>query len=249
MSKPSEPSSTEEAEEPTKQVERPEESIDPVQEVKEELTEPRTFDLMSEIGGPQGVADSSFPAIVFVAVYTFTGNRLELAAGSAVAAALVIALARLWRGESLRFALAGFVGVAIAGFIATRTGRAEDFFLPGLLINAAYAAAYLVSIAIRWPLIGVLLGPLTGNGMSWRREPGKVRTYSAASWVWVGVFTARLAVQLPFYLAGSVVALGVARTAMGVPVFALGAWLTWLILRRGGLDPLAGRDRKGRLVQ
>jgi hypothetical protein len=195
-----------------------------------------SFDLMEEIGGPQGIADSSIPAIVFVAVYTVGGNRISLAGICALGAALAIAVLRLLKGESLRFALAGFVGVAIAAFIASRTGRAEDFFLPGLLLNLAYGTAYLVSILVRWPLIGVILGPTVGGeGMAWRKDPVELRAYSRASWVWVGVFSARLCVQLPFYLAGSLVALGIARTAMGLPVFALGIWLSYLILKRHGI--------------
>jgi hypothetical protein len=204
-----------------------------------------SFDLMEEIGGPQGIADSSIPAIVFVAAYTLGGNRIGFAGLCAIGAGVVIAVLRLIKGESLRFALAGFVGVAIAAFISQRTGRAEDFFLPGLLLNAAYAAAYLISILVRWPLLGIILGPALGQGMGWRKDPAALKAYSRASWIWVGVFAARLAVQLPFYLAGSVVALGVAKTAMGLPVFALGVWLSYLILKRHGFDPLAkSREQK-----
>jgi hypothetical protein len=47
------------------------------------------------------------------------------------------------------------------------------------------------------------------------------------------VFLVRLAVQLPLYLAGAVVALGVARAAMGFPIFILAVWLTYLVLREG----------------
>ncbi len=140
---------------------------------------------------------------------------------------------RLVRRETLQFALAGFAGVALAAFVADRTGRAEDFFLPGLLLNAAYAAAYLVSIVIRWPLIGVILESIEGHGREWRKDPGKVRLYTRASWIWVGVFLTRLAVQLPLYLAGALVALGVAKAAMGVPIFAIAIWLTYLVLRSG----------------
>jgi intracellular septation protein A len=194
------------------------------------------LDLLEEIGGPQGIADSSVPAIVFVAVYTLGGSRISLAGICAVAAGMAIAVLRLVKGESLRFAMAGFIGVAVAAFIASRTGRAEDFFLPGLLLNAVYGAAYLISILVRWPLLGVILGPaLGGEGMAWRKDPVELRAYSRASWVWVGVFATRLAVQLPFYLAGSLVALGIARTAMGLPVFALGIWLSYLILKRSGV--------------
>ena len=133
----------------------------------------------------------------------------------------------------MRFAAAGFAGVALAAFVADRTGRAEDFFLPGLLLNAAYGGAYLISIIVRWPLLGLILGPLTGEGLRWRDDPDRVRRYTQASWVWVGVFALRLAVQLPLYLAGAVLALGIARTAMGLPIFLVAIWLSYLILERG----------------
>jgi hypothetical protein len=197
---------------------------------------PTKLDLLEELGGPQGIADTSIPSLVFVIVYTFGGNRIGLASLCALAVGVVIAILRLLKGEALRFALSGLLGVAVAAFIAGRTGRAEDFFLPGLLFNLAYAAAFLVSILVRWPLLGVILGPTLGEGKSaWREDPQLLRTYSRASWIWVGVFASRVAVQLPFYLAGSLIALGIAKTAMGLPVFALGVWLTYLVLRRGGV--------------
>jgi hypothetical protein len=196
----------------------------------------RKLDLLEELGGPQGVADSSIPSLVFVIVYALAGSRIGLASICALAVGVVIAILRLLKGEALRFALSGLLGVALAALIASRTGRAEDFFLPGLLFNLAYAAAFLVSILVRWPLLGVILGPTLSEGRTaWRGDPQLVRVYSRASWIWVGVFGARLAVQLPFYLAGSLVALGIAKTAMGLPVFALGVWLSYLVLKRGGV--------------
>lgn len=190
-------------------------------------------ELLEALGGPQGIADSSLPALAFVLVYTFNGNELSSAAWVAVGIGALITVFRLLRRESLQFALAGFAGVALAAFIASKTGKAEDFFLPGLLLNAAYALAYLISIAVRWPLIGVILGPIGGEGMAWRKDPEMVRLYSRASWIWVGVFSLRLAVQLPLYFAGALLALGIAKTAMGLPIFLLAIWLTFLVLKRG----------------
>jgi hypothetical protein len=195
-----------------------------------------TPDLLTALGGPRGIADSSIPSLAFVIVYTVAGNDLGLAAIVAVAVGAAIAALRLLRRESLQFALAGFAGVALAAFIADRTGRAEDFFLPGLLLNIAYGLAYAVSIAIRWPLLGVLLGPITGEGMSWRKDPERLRAYTRASWIWVGVFSLRLAVQLPLYLAGAVLALGIAKTAMGFPIFLIAIWLSYLVLRDSGAE-------------
>jgi len=94
-------------------------------------------------------------------------------------------------------------------------------------------------------LVKRILGPTIGReGMAWRKDPHELRVYSQASWVWVGVFGARLCVQLPFYLAGSLLALGIAKTAMGLPVFALGVWLSYLILKRGGLITTWRVDRE-----
>ena len=67
--------------------------------------------------------------------------------------------------------------------------------------------------------------------MDWRKDPEQVREYSRASWIWVALFSLRLAVQLPLYLASALTALGVARIAMGIPLFAVGIWLSWLVLR------------------
>src|SRR5688500_5977633 len=98
-----------------------------------EGAEPRDrHELLEALGGPQGIADSSIPALAFVLVYTFNGNELNVAAWVAVGIGALITVIRVLRRESLQFALAGFAGVAIAAFIASKTGKAEDFFLPGL---------------------------------------------------------------------------------------------------------------------
>lgn len=188
--------------------------------------------LMEAVGGPLGMAETSLPAVAFVVAYTISGQDTNIAAGVALGLALVFALARVARRESVQHALTGLIGVAIAAFVATRSGKAENFFLPGLLANAAYATAFLISLAVRWPLVGVLVSQLDGEGNAWRDDPVRVRAFARATWLWAGLFLARLVVQLPLYLAGAVVALGVARTAMGIPLFALGLWITYRLVRR-----------------
>lgn len=185
------------------------------------------------IGGPAGMVESALPGVAFVAVYSLSGSDTRLSAAVAVGLAALIALGRLARRESPRYALSGLVGVGFAAFVATRSGKAENFFLPGLLANGAYAAAFLVSIAARRPLVGIVVGAIDGEGSGWRDDPVRVRSFTRASWLWAGLFLFRLAVQLPLYLAGAVVELGVARTAMGLPLFALGLWLTYRLVRRG----------------
>jgi hypothetical protein len=186
--------------------------------------------LVRALGGRRGLLDSGLPGIVFVTVYTVTS--LTPALWSAVVVGAVLTVVRVARRETLQHAVAGFVGVAVAAFIAHRTGEARNFFLPGLFINAGYAAAYLLSILVRWPLIGVVIGPLVGEGTAWRSDPARLRAYTRATWIWVAMFVLRVAVQLPLYVAGWVVALGAARLAMGWPLFLGGAWVCYLVLRR-----------------
>ena len=188
--------------------------------------------LAEAVGGPLGAAETALPGVAYVVAYTATGSDTEAAAVVAVGVALVLAVARLVRRESPRYALSGLIGVAFAAFIAARSGRAENFFLPGLLLNTAYAAGFLVSLAVRRPLVGVVVGQLDGEGSSWRDDPDRMRAFTRATLLWAGLFLLRLAVQLPLYLAGAVVALGIARTAMGLPLFALGLWLTYRLVRR-----------------
>ncbi|MBW3607392.1 MAG: DUF3159 domain-containing protein [Actinobacteria bacterium] len=184
------------------------------------------------VGGPLGIAETSLPAVAFVVAYTASGSDTNTAAIVAVGLALVLTIVRLAKRESPVHALSGLIGVGFAAFIATRSGRAEDFFLPGLLANAAYAAAFLISIAVKRPLVGIIVANLDGEGREWRRDPQRARAFVLATWLWAGLFMLRLLVQLPLYLTHSVVALGVVKTAMGLPLFALGLWLTWLLVRR-----------------
>jgi hypothetical protein len=182
-------------------------------------------------GGPLGMAETALPAVAYVVTYTASGQSTNTSAGVAVGLALVLAIARLVRRDTPRHALAGLFGVGLAAFIAAKSGKAETFFLPGLLQNAAYALGFLISILVRWPLVGVIVTKLDGEDSSWRDDPLRVRAFRRASWLWVVMFSARLVVQLPLYLASAVVALGIARTAMGVPLFVLCLWLTWLLVR------------------
>ena len=124
------------------------------------------------------LVDSGLPTVVFVTVFAVAGRELQPALIAALAAGGLLAVIRLVRRDSLQSVTAGFVAVAIAAWLAGRTGQAEDFFVPGLLINVVYGIAYLISIVVRWPLLGVLVGLATGEGMGWRQSPYLLRAYT-----------------------------------------------------------------------
>jgi hypothetical protein len=122
--------------------------------------------------------------------------------------------------------------VCLAALIVLRTGRAADFFLVQLATNLASALAWTVSIAVRWPLLGVVVGTVLGQKGRWRRDPALLRGYGRASWVWVGQYLLRLAVFTPLWLTDQVVALATARVALTWPLVAACLAGSWWVLRR-----------------
>lgn len=182
------------------------------------------------IGGWRGLIDSGVPTLVFVLAFLVWPDTLANAVYAAIAAGVIILIVRIIRHDPLTQIFAGFVGLAIAAGFSAWTGKAENFFLPGLLTNLAYGSAFLLSILFRWPLLGVALGYFTGTGTSWRNEVPLRRAAAAASWIWVGMFFGRLLVQVPFYFSGSVGTLGVIKIVMGWPLFLAAAYFTYRVL-------------------
>lgn len=202
-------------------------------EPRDSTREPPPPSVIEAAGGPLGMAETALPGVAYVVAYTATGQDTALSAYIALGLAAVLAAARLARRETPRHALSGLFGVALAAFVATRSGKAENFFLPGLIFNAGYAAAFAVSVLARWPIVGYLATQIDGSAKTdWRGDRKRMRMFNRATWMWSGLFVLRLAVQLPLYFAGAVVALGVVRTAMGLPLFGLGLWLSYLLVRR-----------------
>ncbi|WP_423917198.1 DUF3159 domain-containing protein [Frigoribacterium sp. 2-23] len=186
--------------------------------------------LLKAIGGVRGLVESILPGLLFVVVYTLTRELVPSVVIPVVVAVLFVAARAVRRGPIAQ-ALAGVLGIAISAALALITGRAEDNFVPGFFINAGSLLVMLVSIAARWPLIGVIVGLLTNEGVEWRRDRAKRRVLTLATLLWAGLFAARLAVELPLFFAGEVAVLGAVKLIMGVPLYAMLLWVTWLLVR------------------
>lgn len=208
-------------------------SPEPARDELEPAAEVRQEALLLEraIGGWRGVIDSGVPTAVFVVAYLVTSQDLRSSLIAAIVAGGLIAVWRLIRREPLTQIGAGFVGLLFSAWFASRTQNASDVYLPGMLTNLGYGTAFLVSILVRWPLIGIAMGVLTGDGTAWRKDPDLRRVYAAASWIWVGLFYSRLIVQTPMYLAGWVEVQGIVKIIMGYPLFLASAYFTYLVLK------------------
>lgn len=234
----------------------PEETVDGADMRGMRVLTASEFSLEASIGGVRGLLEALAPGVVFVVVFVATRDLTATLIAS-LGVALVAVVLRLIQRTPLTQALSGILGVAIGVFWAWRTGDANDFFAFGLWTNAGYLIACAVSVLVGWPLVGLVVELLKGASgsaeekssdseadeptpagvgstlTSWRADRGLVRRYSAATWLWVGLFGVRLLVQLPLYLDGGEVGwLGTARLVMGVPLWALTLWLTWILVRQ-----------------
>lgn len=203
--------------------------------------------LGTALGGWRGSVETALPTVVFVALWSLRKD-VGVAAGAALAVALVLAVVRIVQRSSLSHVAGAVFATAIAAFFAVRSGRAEAAFLPGILTNAGFLAATLVSIATRWPAVGFLVGAgdprAQEDPFAWRRDRGMVRVCSRLTWVLVGTYAVRLAVMVPLYLAAEVAWLGAAKIALGWPLWVASiALMGWLLL--AGHTPLEPGEGPG----
>lgn len=188
--------------------------------------------LIDAFGGVRGMVDMTVPGFVFVLLYTITKD-LALSSWSAVGVTVLLAVIRLARRETLKHAFGGVLGVGIGAFVAMKSGKAEDFYLPSMIYGVVLGVVYLISVLVRWPLIGMMLGPILGENMTWRTQnPGRLAAYTKATWVWIALFALRAAILFPLYWAHNVTWLGVAKIGLGVPPWLIAIYLSWLILSK-----------------
>lgn len=183
------------------------------------------------MGGWRGIGESVLPGLVFVVLYTVTGQDLVLSLVASVGLAAVFTIIRLVQRSPVAAAFGGLVATGAAAALALFTGRGVDNFVPGLITNAAYGTGLLVSALIGWSLIGVAAGFLMNEGTAWRADRRKRRVFFWLTIAWAALFFARLAVQLPLYLTDQTAALGTLKLIMGLPLFAPMVAVTWLAVR------------------
>ncbi|MFJ9591067.1 DUF3159 domain-containing protein [Streptomyces acidicola] len=201
--------------------------------------------VLEQAGGTKGLVYSALPVIAFVVANTTSGLKAAVIVAGVVA--VVIAVNRLLRKESLQPALGGLAGVVIAAGITWYTGSAKDYFLIGIWASLAGAVLFMASVLVRWPLAGLIWNAATGKGTVWRADRRSRMYYSIATMMLAFIFAARFVVQQYLYEADEVGSLGFAKIAMGYPLLAVGllvvAWAARASdkrLKTAGLLPTRG---------
>ncbi|HEV2798814.1 MAG TPA: DUF3159 domain-containing protein [Nocardioides sp.] len=204
--------------------------------------------LSKALGGRRGMAEAAVPTILFTVMW-LTQRDLDLALTVSVGAALVLLVVRLVQRSTVQFVVNALFGIAIGWYFVRRSaaagGSEQDqalaYFLPGILYNSGYAVVLAFTCIIGWPLVGFMVGSITGDPTAWHEDRQVVRLCSRLTWLLVAPCVLRVAVQAPIWLAGSsgsmdpdtaVAVLGVSKIVLGWPLqlAALGS-MVWLLSR------------------
>ncbi|MFD0060320.1 DUF3159 domain-containing protein [Streptomyces sp. NPDC056637] len=188
--------------------------------------------LFEAFGGLRGLVETVVPGLLFVTIFTINKD-LHMSAIAALAVSLVLVVVRLVMKGTVKHAFSGVFGVAFGVVFAMMTGNAKDFYLPGMLYTLGLAVAYIVTTLCGVPLIGLILGPVFKENLSWRtRNPGRKKAYAKASWAWGLILLAKCAILFPMYWWADTTKFGWVLIALKIPPFLLAVWLTWVFLAK-----------------
>jgi hypothetical protein len=165
--------------------------------------------------GKGGLLDAILPPLIFLIVNSIFG--FQAAMWTSLGLAGVIASLRLWRGQSLLYALGGIGSVGLAIGIVWFLGRAEGYFLPNLVSGALTLALSLISLIIRRPLVAWTSFIARRWPLEWYWHPQVRPAYSEVTLVWTVFFAARLLWQYSLYQAQEASQLALVNALMGWP--------------------------------
>ena len=192
--------------------------------------------LSSALGGARGSFEAALPTVAFVVAWSWR-HDVKIAVIASAAIVVVLLIVRLATRQTPRYVLSAVVATAIAAFFALRSGRPEAAFLPGILTSAAWGAGSLLSVLVRWPLVGFIVAAgdpkMAQDPTAWRRDRGLVTVCQRLTMVLVGLYAVRVVLMFPLYLAGQVTLLGVAKIVLGWPAYLCAVAIMGMMLVRG----------------
>lgn len=171
--------------------------------------------LLDSIGGKRGVIDGALPTIVFATGNVAAGLTVGLIAAGALG--VVLTVLRLARREPVRQAVSGLFGLGIACAWALHAHKATAFYLPGIIVTAGYAVAFIGSILLRRPLVGVVAGLCSRDYVGWRENRRLRRAMIAATAMWGVFYAASFGVRFALYETSHATSLAALRLALGYP--------------------------------
>ncbi|GAB3079762.1 DUF3159 domain-containing protein [Nocardioides zeae] len=204
--------------------------------------------LSDAFGGVRGFAEAAVPTLLFTILWLSTRD-LQLGLVVSVAATVLLLLVRLVQRSTVQYVMNALVGIGVGWLfvhLSARSGGSVDdqalaYFLPGILYSAGYTVVVGVSCLVRWPLMGFLIGTVTGDLTAWRDNDQVVRLCTRLTWLLVLPGAIGVLLQGPVWFAGHTGAMGAGtavallaglRLGLGWPLrIASFAAMIWLLSR------------------
>jgi hypothetical protein len=192
----------------------------------------KSLSLFAAVGGWRTVAEGVAARVLFLVAYLLTHEVLASAL-IAVGGVLVFTVVRVWADRKYWSAAIGLTLVGASALLAGGSGQAVNFYLPTILLQAGSGALFLISVLVRWPIVGLVMETARGKQSAWRQNRVLQRRYQLCTAVFVVKCAIASAVLVPLYLADQVTGLGIAATLLGgAPAAGACIYLSWRILRR-----------------
>ena len=143
--------------------------------------------LSQALGGRRGMIEAAVPTIAFTVLW-LTTRELNVALVVSVSAAVLLLVVRLVQRSSVQFVVNAMVGIGIGWLFVARSAasggskqeQALAYFLPGILYNTGYTVVLALTCLIGWPVVGFMVGSVTGDATGWHRDRQVVEAVHAA---------------------------------------------------------------------
>jgi len=187
-----------------------------------ELPEP-TWRLLLGRGLPQFTAEAVAPVLVFYLAWRAVGLGAGIGASTFASLAIAAWLAR--RGRDVGIVALGVVFVVIQAAVALAAHSTTVYLAQPVVMSALWAVAYVASVAVGRPLIGVFASAWYPFPAWFRASAAFRREFGLQSLVWAAFCVVRAAVRLYVLLHSGVGSFVVVSILTGVPAYA--ALVTW----------------------
>lgn len=207
------------------------------------------------LGGRRGMLEAAIPGLLFTAIWLPT-KELKLALIVSLAAAGLALLLRVLQRSTLQYVLNAVFSIGIGWVfvrIAASSGGSESdqalaFFLPGILYSLGYTVLLFGSVIAGWPMVGFMLGSVTGDPTAWHADQQVVRLCSRLTLLLGAPGAIGVLLQGPVWVLGwqDVIGTGTAvgiiaalRYGLGWPL-RIASWsaIVWLLARNATpIDP------------
>jgi hypothetical protein len=176
--------------------------------------------------GSGSLLDAVFPPIIFLLINSIFG--FQAAMWASLGPSVLIAALRLWRGQSLLYALAGIGSVGLAILIVWLLGRSEGYFLPNLVSGGVTFALALISLLIRRPFVAWTSFIARRWPLEWYWHPQVLPAYAEVTLAWTVFFAARLLWQFSLFQAQAARQLAIVNFMLGWPALLILLVLSYL---------------------